>query len=93
MIHENAVLTRHPKAKEFRPVKKALGPLLGWTFEIPSENSSSLAIAFGWVTCDGESSKDILRLRKTAEGNLRSYMRSRTTPAVAIDFGGAEGTK
>lgn len=82
MIHEDAALTKHPKAKEFRPVKRPLSKeLYGWTFEVPSDGANSGVMSFGWVTCDGEVSSDTLRLRSAAVSNLKSYMRSRTSKA------------
>lgn len=78
MIHEDAVLAKHPRAREFRPVKRIFGPLLGWTFEIPHDGADPHARSFGWVTCDAEVSSDTLRARGVAEQNLTAYMRSRS---------------
>lgn len=81
MIHEDAVLEVHPEAKEFRPVKPLLSGLFGWTFEVPRGNDRH-AKAYGWVTFDGEVSKDTLGSRVQAERNLRTYVRTRPAPPL-----------
>lgn len=79
MKHEDAVLAKHPDAREFRPVKRLL-KLVGWTFEASREGKEHLDTkTYGWVTADGEEvSSDLLAFRDTAERNLRTYVSSKT---------------
>jgi hypothetical protein len=77
MIHEDAVLAVHPQASEFRPVKPFMsGFLFGWTFQVPA-GREQIAKKYGWVTHDGEVSRDTLRHRDQAGMNLKTYVRTR----------------
>lgn len=73
MIHETAAKEVHPGAAEFKPVRNLPGTsVIGWTFEIPKENSA-VSIDYGWVTLDGEVSGDRLNRLDRAVRNLRAY--------------------
>lgn len=90
MIHEDAALERHPKAKEFRPVKRVrtfVSTLIGWTFEVPRNGVDSASKSFGWVTRDGEVSSDTLSQRETAEKNLAEYMKARRGSPKELLYG------
>lgn len=93
MIHEDAVLKKHPQAKEYRPVTRSLSrEIFGWTFEVPHDGFDSHVKSYGWVTRDGEVSSDTLRDREVAAKNLRIYMRSQPKhPAFQAEFGGGGG--
>lgn len=81
MEHEDAVLKKHPNAHEFRPVKRFLGTLYGWTFAVPREGKEYLSLrSYGWVTADGaEVSSDLLKYSEDAERNLRTYVKHKAT--------------
>ena len=72
MIHEEAARKGHAGACEFRPVRHFLRVTLGWTFEIPREDETS--VDYGWVTNDGEASQDKLSNQLNAERALRAYL-------------------
>ncbi|MCP9209663.1 hypothetical protein [Streptomyces cucumeris] len=78
--HEELVLAKHPKAKEFRPVKRPFsGNLIGWIFQIPREGF--ISCDYGWVTVSGDVSSDTLARSNDAASNLRAYVKSATTSA------------
>lgn len=84
MLHEDKVLQKHPKAKEFRPVSRAFrsNGMYGWIFEVPRDNG--IGTRFGWVTFDGEVSSDLLVYSERAKQNLKAYVRSRANDKSPI---------
>lgn len=77
MRHEEAAEKVHPGAFEFRPVRNLVRTVIGWTFEIPRlEDGRKIesSVDFGWVTADGEVSRDRLGKVWTAQQNLKAYL-------------------
>lgn len=85
MRFQDAVLEKHPNARNFLPVHarsgaarilgRRPGRLLGWTFEVPEKPDYLLSNSrFGWVTCDSEVTRALDPDRRRAADNLRAYV-------------------
>jgi hypothetical protein len=84
--YEDDAIAVHPTARDFRPVEVGLAAkkVLGWTYSTRQDNGDGIPLSafpqgFGWVTVQGDVSRDVAASRRDAIRNMRAFLRTPLT--------------